>query len=327
MAVRIDPFTDEQARTLINLEQQYQVWMEAERALAALPYNLIKKAAKGRSYLYEVLDRQNNGRSLGPWDEAAEARFNAYHEAKTAAKERRDRSREQLEITCRLYRAVRLPMLDPSAGAILRESDRRSLLKAMIIVVGTNAMPVYSIEAGGFIRDIPDETLDFDLAWVSRETPDGGQPVWNMLKSVDATYTVNTERPFQARNAKAYEVEILAAPSRIETVGRTDRPMPVALPEQEWLLLGRSVDHVVVTRDNKPARIVAPDPRWFALHKLWMADKPSRNPLKKSKDRRQGEILLAAIARSMPHYPLDDAFAAELPDALSRYFEVWQASR
>jgi hypothetical protein len=47
-----------------------------------------------------------------------------------------------------------------------------------------------------------------------------------MLKSVDATFTVNRERPFQARNDKAYEVEILVAPSRIATMSPLDKPAP-----------------------------------------------------------------------------------------------------
>lgn len=326
MAVRIDQFSDEQARLLINLRQQYQVWMEAEQALHAMPYNLARKEVKGHSYLYEVTDRQGNAKSLGPWSDKAEERFSAYHAAKGFEKERRDESRAKLDTTCRLYRALRLPQIDSTAGEILRESDRRRLLGAQIIVVGTNAMPAYSIEAAGFIRDVPDETLDFDIAWAADEMPEGGQPIWEMLKAVDSTYTVNTERQFQARNAKAYEVEVLAAPSRLATMTRTDRPLPIPLPEQEWLLRGRTVDHVVVTRDGRPARIVAPDPRWFALHKLWMADKLERNPLKKPKDRKQGTILLNAIAQSMPIYPLDDAFAADLPPELKPYFETWKAS-
>jgi len=322
--VRIDQFSDEQARTLINLEQQYQVWIEAEQRLHALPYNLVRKEVKGHSYLYEVLDRQNNARSLGPWSEAAAARLEDYREAKQTAKERRDASRSQLETTSRLYRALRLPLIDSAAAEILREADRRRLLGNELLVVGTNAMPAYSIEANGFIRDAPDATLDFDLAWTAEQMPDEGQPVWDMLKAVDPTFTVNTERPFQARNASAYEVELLAAPSRLRTMTRTDRPRPVDLPEQEWLLNGRPVDHVVVARDGRPARIVAPDPRWFALHKLWMADKPGRNPLKKPKDRKQGEALLDAIGLAMPHYPLDDAFETELPDALRPYFDAWR---
>jgi hypothetical protein len=49
MAVR--PFTDEQLRTLINLRQRYEVWMEAERALARMSYDLRIKTVSGKSYL------------------------------------------------------------------------------------------------------------------------------------------------------------------------------------------------------------------------------------------------------------------------------------
>ncbi len=100
----------------------------------------------------------------------------------------------------------------------------------------------------------------------------GGTHVTSLMLSEygDPSYTVNTERPFQARNAKAFEFELLAAPSRLP-VGKRDQPKPVPLPEQEWLLPGRYVDQVVVARDGSPARLVVPDPRWFALQKLWLA--------------------------------------------------------
>jgi hypothetical protein len=97
---------------------------------------------------------------------------------------------------------------------------------------------------------------------------------------------------------------------------------PIPLPEQEWLLEGRPVDQVVCGRNGTPARIVAPDPRWFALHKLWMSDQEKRNPLKRPKDRRQGEALLSAIAAEMPHYPLDEAFRTTLPPELLPYFDA-----
>ena len=74
MATVVHPFSDEQARVLINLQQQYEVWMEAERALASMPYNLVRKEVNGYSYLYEVKDRANNARSLGPWSDENAAR-------------------------------------------------------------------------------------------------------------------------------------------------------------------------------------------------------------------------------------------------------------
>ncbi|MGB3722569.1 MAG: GSU2403 family nucleotidyltransferase fold protein [Pacificimonas sp.] len=217
-------------------------------------------------------------------------------------------------------------MLSADAGPILREADRRSLLGSHLLVVGTNAMAAYAIEAAGTFRDVPDETEDFDLAWAAEEPEDGTQ-LWDMLKAVDPTFTINTEREFQVRNAKAYEVELLVAPSRVETLAGKDRPRPGPLPEQEWLLPGRRVDQVVPCRDGNPARIVAPDPRWFALHKLWLGAQSKRNPLKRRKDTVQGAALLDAVAEAMPHYSLDHEFVESLPDELVPYWEEWAKAR
>ncbi len=207
------PFSDEQLRTLINLRQRYEVWIEAERKLFAMPYDLRRKTVSGKDYLYEIFDRRGNGKSLGRWNDELEARFDSYHEQKSGAKTQRDGSRAVREESSRLYRALRLPLLSSDAGPILREADRRKLLGSHLLVVGTNAMVAYSIEAAGQIIGAPDETEDFDLAWSARDADDASETVWQILKAVDPTFTVNTERTFQARNATAYEVELLVAPS------------------------------------------------------------------------------------------------------------------
>lgn len=325
MAV-IQPFSAEQERALINMRQRYNAWIEAERELYSMPYDLRRKKVGDYEYLYEIFDRSGNGKSLGAWDDEKQTQLEDYKAAKSALRERRDGARDALGESSRIARALRLPLLSADAGPILREADRRSLLGSHLLVVGTNAMAAYALEAAGTFRDVPDETEDFDLAWTADEPEDGTQ-LWDMLKAVDPTFTINTEREFQARNAKAYEVELLVAPSRVETLAGKDRPRPVPLPEQEWLLPGRRVDQVVPCRDGTPARIVAPDPRWFALHKLWLGAQAKRDPLKRRKDTVQGAALLDAIAEAMPHYSLEREFVDSLPDDLTTYWEKWIRGR
>lgn len=316
-------FSDEQSRLLVNLRQRYESWVVNERARAALPYDLRRKTVGEYEYLYQIHDRSGNGKSLGRLDAAREAEFQAYRQQKAELKERGALLNTGLAESAALYRALRLPLLSSDAGPILRECDRRDLLGSHLLVVGTNAIAAYMIEANGFIP-LPDETEDFDLAWVASEQNDSEQTVWQMLKTVDPTFTINSERDFQARNARAYEVELLVAPSRAGTLSDRDQPRPIPLAEQEWLLLGRPVDQVIGCRDGSPARIVAPDPRWFALHKLWMSEQAKRNPLKRPKDRKQGLALLDAVAEAMLHYPLDEAFEAGIPPDLQAIFENWQ---
>ncbi len=317
------PFSDEQRRLLANLAMQYDALRDVDRRFAELPYDLRRKVVNDREYLYEIDDRDGNGRSLGLFDEDHERRFAAYRAEKAELKDGRKTLRERLKETGRLYRSLGLPLLSSDAGAILREADRRGLLDADLLVVGTNAMPAYQVEAATFI-DVPDETLDFDLAWVGDGKRSDGRPIMDMLKAVDPTFTVNSERTFQARNREAYEVEILIAPSRAATLMKKEGLRPVALPEQEWLLQGQPVDRIVVSRDNLPARVRVPDPRWFALHKIWLSSKPSRDNLKRAKDLRQGEMLLLAVRDEMPNYPIDNAFRSALPSALEPLLAKWE---
>ena len=320
---------DEGLRLLANLEQHYAGWVEAARV--ALPGRLTWKTVSGREYLYRITNGRGNGRSLG----ARSAETEALYEAAVMARQSADNLWSLLIREGALYRALRLPRISSAAAQLLREFDLHGLLGDTLMVVGTNALAAHEIEARSRFATAAgvDSTLDLDLAWVATESRQttlssiGAAPrtLLDVMKRVDPTYTVNTERTFQARNASGYEVELLMPKCLEGTRPRAEQLSPVGLPEQDWLLPGRRVGHVVCGLDGLPTRIVAPDPRRFALQKLWLAEKPGRNPLKSPKDRKQGELLLAAIVERMPHYPLDDEFRAELPEPLRKHLDEWQS--
>jgi hypothetical protein len=318
-------FSDEQRRVLVNIQQHYEVWIEAARDGSRLPYGMKWGERSGKDYLYQLNDRIGNGRSLGPRSSETEEIFARYRSSKAELEERQRRSAETLTESCAVYRSLLLPQIPSEAAKILREADKRMMLGTKLMVVGTNAMPAYSIEAGGKINDAPMETDDFDMTWSALVKDPSDMGVMAMLKAVDSTYTVNTERTFQARNSKAFEVEILAAPSTTSNMVPGDKPNPIPLPEQEWLLLGKSVDRVVIGRDGSPARLVVPDPRYFALQKLWLSKQGKRDPLKRPKDARQGRAMLAAISMEMPQFPLDGEFEDALPEELQAELALWRS--
>jgi hypothetical protein len=322
---------DESLRLLANLEQHYTAWIDAEGVVRS--GRLAWKTVGAADYLYRLTDGRGNGRSLGPRSPETEAQYDAAQIARQSAKTLWALLRREGA----MYRALRLPRISSAAADLLREFDRHGLLGGSLMVVGTNAMAAYEIEARARFATAAgvDSTLDFDMTWVAAETRQttlaavGAAPrtLLDVMKRVDSTYTVNTERSFQVRNASGYEVELLLPKSLAGTLPRNETLFPSALPEQDWLLPGRRVEHVVCGFDGLPTRVVAPDPRRFALQKLWLAEKPSRNPLKKPKDAKQGALLLKAIDERMPHYPLDEAFREELPSELRPHFDTWQRSR
>jgi len=284
----------------------------------------------GRDYLYRFSDGRGNGRSMGP----RSAETDALYEAARTAQEGAARLWALLRREGALYRTLRLPRISSSAAALLREFDRYALLGESLMVVGTNAVAAYEIEARVRFATAcgVDSTQDFDVTWVATEprqatlATTGAAPrtLLDVMKRVDPTYTINTERAFQVRNGDGYEVEFLISESLATTLPRQEALSPVALAEQDWLLPGRRLEHVVCGLDGLPARLVVPDPRRFALQKLWLSTKPSRNPLKKPKDRKQGLLLLSAIEEHMPQYPLDDGFRNELPAELLSHFDEWR---
>lgn len=336
------PFSHEISRSASNLAQYHEAWLSAARGLRALPYGMAWKRVAEKDYLYALNDRQGNGKSLGPRSPDTERQYAEYQAAKEDASSREKNAAAQVREASQILRALRAPAIYPAAAAILREASLRAMLGVDVITVGTVAMVAYQYEAAHYIGTGLDATADFDLAWAGRRgievalgSSSGaaspafppGVSVLSLLKLVDETYTVNSERPFQARNRNAYSVELLIAPSVEKTLPRSEPLRPTPMPEQEWLLRGELLRQIVPSSDGNAALLVVPDPRWYALHKLWLSDKPTRDRLKAPKDRQQGVALLDAIGRAMPRFPLNDAFIADLPEELRHYLPELEKAR
>lgn len=312
---------DEGLRLLANMESRYDTWRQATRQLR--DGRLTWKTSNGNDYLYRVIDSRGNGTSLGPRSAQTEGLLQTYEVAKATAAT----TWERLQVEGRMYRALRLPRIASYAGDLLREMDIEGLLGDHVLVVGTNALCVYAIEAGRLLDSELDATEDFDLTYVGdlpNQSVVDRPSIFGILKQVDSTYTINSERSFQARNSRGNEVELLIAKSLDGQLSKYEKLRPIPLPEQDWLLPGSRVSHVVCGFDSQPARVVAPDPRWYALHKLWLSDKPQRDPLKKPKDRAQGDTVLHLVHDHLPHFPLDDEFEASLPPELVPYLDQWR---
>ena len=318
-------FNAEQLRIVENLRGAYASYREALRADASCGLRMVWKHSKGSDYLYEMSNVTDSGRSLGPRSRETEAKFEAFEACRADAAVRLRESTEALGTLAKLYRSLDLPRIDPRVGEILRQFDVDGLLSTALMVVGTNTMAAYEIEAQSRFASSLDATNDADFAWRGNSTqltiaaPPG--PIMQSLRAIDRRYTVNSEKPFQALNAKGYEVEVLIAPSIEAHYPKSERLRPVPLIEQEWLLLGEPVDVVVLDLSGLPARIVAPDPRWMGLHKAWLAEQPKRNRNKIEKDRKQSVRLAEAVMDFMPHYPINAEFMASVPAELTLFAE------
>lgn len=318
----MQPLSQYALRALANLAQSYQTWVTNAKILA--PGRLAWKTVSGRDYLYRIVDGKGNGTSLGPRNASTEAAFTRWQ----AAKEQQPAVDTAIKIHVATCRAAGTPMLPEFAGKSLQSLDIAGLVGDNgLLVVGTNAVLAYAIEAQ--MRPPPEieATQDFDMTWVST-TPTPSSVVLDALRRGDPSWVVNQERTFQALNKHADEFEILLPASLATTLKPTLMGFrSVPMDDHDWLLPGMRISHVLPCFGGIAARIEAPDPRWFALQKLWLADKPERNPLKKPKDRALGLAVLDLVAGHMPQFELDKNFLDELPDPLAPYFEQWLSNR
>lgn len=329
------PFSDEANRVAANLEQRHDAWMAAVRQSDALPSSMFF-ARKGE-YEYLTVKRHagDPGTTEGARSALTEARLATYRQQRDEADRAQRDTAAALEEIVRQYRALRLPVAMPRPARLLRELDRLELLGPDLMLVGSNAFAAYEIEAGCRFGKNLYETEDFDLAWCrgSKIALAGMSPqrprLLQALRAADSSFRMNRRVPYQALDSTGYAVELLVAPSMFRSFPADDEFSPLAaFPEQEWLLEGRPVRHVVADRGNRTCPIFAPDPRWMALHKLWLAAKPERNAAKRPKDRAQGELLLDAVrGRMAVAFPLDVDFVLSLPGELRELFDAWASSR
>ena len=333
------PFSSDAQRLAANLEKAYNFWLDARQTLAKLPASLYWAERSGHQYLYAKQSGTDNGTSLGVRNPQTEQQLTTFTEEKKQAQERAASADALIQTRSALYRRMRMPTLPDKQAEILRKLDIEGLLGTDLMVVGTNAFSAYEWAANTIFPAGNEETQNFDLTWC-RDTPasltftgtdaqkKARKTLFSVLKSIDPSYKINSRKPYQALDADGYEVELLAAPS-CHPLPRDEAFAPMqTLIEQEWLLLGSPVSAVVATERGRACPLTVPDPRFMGLHKLWLADKPERSPVKRDKDRRQGDVLLDAVRHFMQaSHPINVDFVFAIPDDLRPTFDQWCVAR
>ncbi|MGB4118398.1 MAG: GSU2403 family nucleotidyltransferase fold protein [Polaromonas sp.] len=335
------PISSEAQRNIANLEQAYSAWLDTARSMHELPASLYWAQKNGADYLVAKLSAKDNGTAQGPRSVQTEQQHAQYLHEKQRLQARLAQQESILTERVALYktRLFRLPQMINLIGTILRQLDIEELLGIDVMVVGTNAFSAYELACGVRFPTGNEATEDFDLTWCREtkaaltfnaglRTRQHRKSLFAVLREIDPSYKINRSKPYQAINDKQYEVELLAAPS-VHPLPKAEAFAPMySLFEQESLLLGRPVSCVLATENGKACPLVVPDPRFMALHKLWLSRKPERKSSKKDKDQRQGYVLLDAVRHFLSSsHPLNVDFVLDLPEDLRLIFDAWCKER
>lgn len=324
---------DKELRDIFNFEKTYELILETYKEILNLPYCLFEKKIKNKSYLYIQKNKESKPTSIGLLNNDNLEFLNKYKTDKEKYSNLYDSLNNELEENIKYLKITKINRVDSQVAKILRKMDSYNLLGTDFLVVGTNAFFAYEIHAQKLLTTnnlaikLSKVNLDFTYYFEkykeqNKEVKSNQHKLIKALKEIDKSFNINHRKMFQAINDKGYEVEILSSPSSMINKDNIGGFRPIPLIEQEWLLKGKPIRHILLSNDNKPAPIVAPDPRWMALHKMWLSQKPERNKLKVNKDKNQAISLFNLVMQNMKYeYPFDEVFEKDLPKELINIYD------
>jgi hypothetical protein len=318
----------EQSRQIIDTEQVFSAWEAASAELKSrYSGSMAFKTVAGRDYLYRKTG--TIWKSLGPRNEEAELAHRRFQEGRERLKERTAALARRLDEQAAVNRAMRLGRLPLIVARILRALGSSSLMGSAIDVVGTHCLFAYERMAGVRVDSQLVATGDIDLLFdtrtslrlLGRNLPENG---WlGLLQQVDRSFHLLAKGDFRASNDDGFLVDLITPtgpdpiqPKRSAPVIDPNDLAAVEIEGLVWLVNSPKVEIVVLDARGYPVSLSVPDPRCFALHKLWVSERDDRDAIKKRRDKDQADLVARLIAEHMPHLRFDDPALQALPMGL-----------
>jgi hypothetical protein len=298
----------------VNTEQLFENYRAALGHAASYTYGMRWKRVRHTEYLFKDRDRRGNGKSLGVRSAESEALLATFLAGRTVAQERQAQITEKIKEQARLNKALRLNRVPSVVARVLRELDRAGLYDGFT-VIGTQALYAYEAAAGAhFILELlasGDVDLLYDVRQKITVVSDklDGKGLLGLLKKADKTFECVRENGYRAANAGQFMVDLVIAPSGMQARGEVTFAQPdlvaTEVPGLQWLLNSPKLDAVAIDEEGWPVPMRVPDPRAFALHKVWLSSLSTREPLKKPRDLDQARAVAKLVQSQMPHLPFE----------------------
>ena len=308
----IQELDDDAKRQYINARSAFTALEEARHAAKEVRGGMYWKPGGKTDYLIRT-SPTNSQKSLGPRDSSTEEIYAKFLERKVAIEAREKSLRSSLEQHQRLNRALRVGRAPGIVVEILNGIEKAGL-SPYFTVVGTHALYAYEIEAGIRITDTAAmETQDVDLLWDARKRVQfisdlkfQGTSMVGLLQKIDPTFIVRDDQRYTAVNAKGFEVDII----RREAKQQDPNPMRLSDDEDDFLvaqarradtlLNAEKFSGIIVAANGQMARMNTISPAVFVEFKRWLSQQKDRDPLKRTRDLRQSEVVEQIVLEYLP---------------------------
>jgi len=324
--LKLKELTAEQRRIAIDTVQLYEHLIELQAERQTFRGGLYWKNVAAHDYLVRITDRHGGNRSLGRRSPETEKAYREFTETKRDLDERIKSVDEEVARQAKFCVAASVNRVPRLPADIVRSLDASGLLGSHLIILGSHAMYAYEMRAGVQLKAGLLQTEDLDTLLNGKSEIELGGSIRSagllgILQDVDATFKPQRKRSFRAVNAKGFMVDLIRAPIdpgglALTSIGSGNDLVADQLRGLEWLTALPLMTQIVIADNGFPVRFVVPEPRVFALHKLWVSLQPTRDPIKRKRDLHQAE---AVVQLALDYFNLrfDDASIKALPSDLT----------
>jgi hypothetical protein len=317
-----------QIKECINTTDRFGAFLEARKRLAGYKGSMSFVPRGKTEYLvkdyYDAGTGVKKQTSLGPRSPETEEILADFLKNRTDAQDKLDGISKALGRQAAINRGLNLGRVPEIGARIIRALDASGLLGRGVKVIGTNAMFAYEASTGVRFPSELTTTEDIDMLLDARakirftsDDPDVERTIIGLLRRVDRSFEKDQ---FQATNRDGYIVDLVRPernpPWSAEPTSVSDDPKDleaVQITGLSWHENAPSFEGVAIDTRGQPVRIVAPDPRAFAVHKHWLSGRPDRRTDKKMRDRQQAIFVAQMVVRYMPHLEFDSDALKSFP--------------
>ena len=305
-----------QAKTFVDTEQAYRAYVDTKAKMQSYLGGMHWKTINHQQYLYRTLDSKGNAKSLGPRSAATEAVHAQFHQRRDELEHRLKSQRERLDEQRRMARALRVGSAPPVLAEVCRALCEHDLMGKNVLIIGTNAIYAYEALAGVQLQGDVTATQDIDVLFkhqsrlTAAERGIGPEGFLGILQKVDKTFEISSTQAFRAINADGYMVDLIRQmpkpPWKQEphNLGEADPFMATDIPNMDWMLSAPSLRQFAIASNGMPFEMAVPDPRAFVLFKGWLSQQPEREPVKRTRDAAQAQVVAQILVERLPQFPI-----------------------
>jgi len=326
--IQFNEISNEQRRQLTDARQVFQAYKDTQIEYDRRFTGSMRWAErKGKEYLLRKISSSET--SLGPRSVETEASFSAFERGRADIRDRLKSLTKRLDEMAPVNKALGIGRVPKLTARIIRRLDEAGVLGRNIIIAGSNALFAYEMSAGILLSADIVATGDVDLLLDTRRgirlavQQFKKEGVLGLLQKVDKSFEVRMHRDFRAINRDGFFVDLICPEDKNfmssgtpEKLGENDEDLygsPIG--GLEWLVNAPKIEQVVIGDDGYPLRMLCVDPRVYALHKRWIAQRVDRDPVKRVRDSSQAK-LVAMIATKYLGLDIDGHDLSALPEEL-----------